>query len=158
MSKSEQIIVQLFSHTFAAMGQDISKSITPPPLSLTDCVVDGKIDLPRYMYYQKRTYGINIDSQFMSMSTTKKRHQDHDGNCTPKKRRKRSVKRHKLIVRDEEGKLREFRPKDTLWYRLYVLNGNYNDRMAKKFRLRFRMPFESFISLYNEIKGHDLFS
>ena len=94
----------------------------------------------------------------MSISKTRKRHQDNDGSCTPKKRRKRSVKRNQLIVRDNNGKLREIEPNDTLWYQLYVLNGAYNDHMAQKFRLRFRMSFDSFISLYNEIKVHGLFS
>ena len=108
------------------MGQDISKSITPPPLSLTDCLVEGKIDLARYIYHQKRTYGISIDSQFMSISKTRKRHEDNDCSCPPKKRSRRSVKRHQLIVRDDDGNLREIKPKDTLWYRLYVLNGSYN--------------------------------
>ena len=33
---------------------DVSKSIIPPPLSLTDCLFDGQIDPIRYLFYQRR--------------------------------------------------------------------------------------------------------
>ena len=35
------------------MGQDISKAYTPPPLSFRDCLVDGRIDVSRYMVYSQ---------------------------------------------------------------------------------------------------------
>ena len=31
------------------MGQDISKAFTPPPLSFCDCLVNGQINLARYI-------------------------------------------------------------------------------------------------------------
>ena len=39
------------------MGQNISTSYTPSPISLHDCQVDGQIDLTKYRIYSKRTYG-----------------------------------------------------------------------------------------------------
>ena len=36
------------------MGNDLSSSITPPPLSLNDCVVDGELDIARYYIYKRR--------------------------------------------------------------------------------------------------------
>ena len=36
------------------MGNDISTDLTPPPLKLHDCVVDGKINLAKYYYYRRR--------------------------------------------------------------------------------------------------------
>ena len=43
------------------MGQDISKSLNPPPLSLQDCLVNGKFDLTRYVYYRRKIDMINDD-------------------------------------------------------------------------------------------------
>ena len=37
------------------MGNNVSTSIIPPPLSLNDCVVDGELDIARYFIY-KRIY------------------------------------------------------------------------------------------------------
>ena len=41
------------------------------------------------------------------------------------------MKKHVLLVRDKDGKLREVTPKDTLWYMLYVANPTSSERMAK---------------------------
>ena len=38
------------------MGQEISQSYTPPPLTLRDCIIDGQIDLARYRLYARRVY------------------------------------------------------------------------------------------------------
>ena len=36
------------------MRNDVSSSITPPPLSLQECTVDGELDLLRYYIYRRR--------------------------------------------------------------------------------------------------------
>ena len=36
------------------MGNDLSSSITPPPLSLNDCVVNGELDIARCYVYKRR--------------------------------------------------------------------------------------------------------
>ena len=38
------------------MVQQNCKSYTPPPLSLQDCLVDGRIDPARYRMYSKKMY------------------------------------------------------------------------------------------------------
>ena len=54
------------------MGQDISKSYIPPPLSLRDCYVDGEIDLVRYRLYRRRTYkNLFIDVEAMIKKNNK---------------------------------------------------------------------------------------
>ena len=68
------------------------------------------------------------------------------------------MKRHRLLVREEDGTLRELRSKYMLWYRLYVNTPPRNKRLSHQFRMRFRMPYDSFISLSNEIKHHDIFN
>ena len=50
---------------------DVSKSIIPPPLSLTDCLVDGQIDPIRYLFYQ-RMYSDLSYSQNICAAITKK--------------------------------------------------------------------------------------
>ena len=41
----------------------------------------------------------------------------------------RSVKRHKLMARDNDDLLHEIRPTDTLWYLLYVNQPPLNERL-----------------------------
>jgi len=53
------------------MGQEISISYSPPPLTLRDCLVDGQIDLTRYRLYARRVY----DNEYT------------DGNIVPKNKR-----------------------------------------------------------------------
>ena len=36
------------------MGQSISKASSAPPLTLRDCLVNGRIDLTRYRLYARR--------------------------------------------------------------------------------------------------------
>mmetsp|Transcript_28742 Transcript_28742/g.32865 ORF Transcript_28742/g.32865 Transcript_28742/m.32865 type:complete len:91 (-) Transcript_28742:62-334(-) len=72
------------------------------------------------------------------------------------RRAPRSVKRYKLLVRDNDGSLREIKPTDTFWYLLYIKDPPCNNRMAKLFRLRFRLPYNEFMTLVSELKGHDL--
>ena len=35
------------------MGQDVSKAITPPLLTLHDCIVEDQIDIRWYLYYRR---------------------------------------------------------------------------------------------------------
>ena len=54
------------------MIEDVSNSIIPPPLSLTDCLFDGQIDPIRYLFYQCRYPDLSY-SQNMCAAITKKR-------------------------------------------------------------------------------------
>ena len=145
-------------HRHITMGTNLSKDITPPPLTLQDCLVNGTISLSRYYYYRKHldTYSEAIERDETLLSNKRKRRKLVE---KPKavRKRQRSVKRHKLMVRDEDGSLREIKPVDTLWYLLYVSNPPTSKRMSKVFRLRFRLPYQSFISLSHDISNHDIF-
>ena len=71
------------------------------------------------------------------------------------------MKRHKSLVRDDDGSLREIRPQNTLLYLMYLLYVNQpplNDRMHQTFRNRFRLPYESFLSLSVDISGDPFFA
>ena len=139
------------------MGQDISKSITPPPLTLHHCFVDGKIDIPRYLYYRRKLDDQIELSQSISNRLNTKRKFDEGQSPIVQCRKKRSVKRHKLLVRDDDDSLRELTPKDTLWYLLYVHTPPRNDRLRRQFRLRFRMPYDTFVSMCGDLTNHEMF-
>ena len=137
------------------MGQDLSKSIVPPPLSFQDCLTNGEIDPVRYIMYRRGLDKLN-DFTRNCYYMKRKRFSSLD-KFSPSRKRIRSVKRHKLLVRDNNGDIREILPTDTLWYLLYVANPPRNKRLHKQFRLRFRMQYKSFLSLSYDIKHHDLF-
>ena len=89
------------------MGQDISKLITPLPLSLTDCVVDSEIDICRYKYYRRRLNDMNQNNILTNLELNRK--QKMNGSIKTKSKRARkiwSIKRHKLFFRDKDGSLR----------------------------------------------------
>ena len=136
------------------MGQDISKSLNPPPLSLQDCLVNGNLDLTHYVFYKRKMDLIN--DNLSSHPLRRKRKLPHESNIK-KSVHSCLVKKHKLLARKDDGSLRELTPEDTLWYLKYVKTPSWNDRLKKQFRSRFRMPYESFIDLHESIDNHPLF-
>ena len=72
---------------------------------------------------------------------------------TKKKRVKRSI-----YYRNTNGILTHLRPKDTYWYLAYVASPDLsNPHFHRKFRLRFRMPYDSFLTLLDEVCASDMF-
>ena len=141
------------------MGQTISSSITPPPLTLQDCFVDGQIDISRYLYYRRRSDDI-ILSCVERRKRLRRRRMRHSTQMiiNTYERAKRSIKRHALFVRDSNGELRELRPEDTLWYLLYVANPPRTLSMKKLFRNRFRIPYHQYLYICEDIQEHPLFA
>jgi hypothetical protein len=71
-----------------------------------------------------------------------------------KKRRKREKRRYRCPV---DGTLKEFGPQQTPWYNDYVQSPFLHcDIFHKKFRLRFRMAYESFQKHLKEVKDSAL--
>lgn len=60
-------------------------------------------------------------------------------------------------MRDSNGLLRELKLTDTLWFLMYVTRPPRNQRLMKQFRLRFRLPYESFLSLREEVMNEPIF-
>ena len=50
------------------------------------------------------------------------------------------------------------RPEDTLWYMMYVTHHPPSERMFCLFQLRFRLSYESFMSLSEYVKNDLLFA
>ena len=134
------------------MGQDISTAVNPPPLTLTHCFVDGKMNIGRYYIYKRRQA---LHDECVGMRHNKRRRISEDTLLPERKRVKnnRYVKRYKVLVREDDGCLREIRPEDNLWYLLYVKHPPLNDRLLRQFRRRFRIPYEAFLNLSADIKN-----
>ena len=98
------------------MGQEISQAYTPSPLTLSDCLVNGKIDLTRYRLYSRRVYENEYEDSVIFNSNKRKQYE------TESKARKkiRSVKRHHIQVPNKDGTLRNLTFKDSRWYNLYI--------------------------------------
>ena len=141
------------------MGQNVSKSLIPPPLTLQDCLVNGKVDLARSIYYRRQQDYIVVDNLIVANAIRKKRKLTNSPDLTkPRNKRSRSVKKHSLLVRNPDGSLRQLTSEDTLWFLLYCDGVPQNNRLKRKFRNRFRMPHESFIELHDTIIDHEMFS
>ena len=92
---------------------------------------------------------------------TKRRRKAFNATLLSKKRKQnnysRSVKRHRLLVRDNDGSLREIRPEDTLWYLMYANQLPLNNRMHRLLTDRFRIPYKTFLNLSVDITKHSCF-
>ena len=134
------------------MGQDISKSFTPPPLSFRDCLVDGRIDLTRYRIYSRRQYEDAYNDPIFS-TKSKRKHDESE----PKKQVIRSVKRHIIQFPNDDGTMLNVTFKDSTWYNLYIHNPPTSKRQLKIFRRRFRLPYAEFITMIEDIKTNENF-
>ena len=128
----------------------------PPPLSLQHCLIDGHIDMQRYTAYRRKknrkqaqTNGLKSIVQKKSLSIITTPPTIH--------RKARSVKKHMLWIRGNDGQLREFKYTDTLWYLLYLKEPPRNKRLRTQFRNRFQIPYDKFIELADNISHHELF-
>ena len=135
------------------MGQEISQSYTPPPLTLRDCIIDGQIDLTRYRLYARRVYENEYEH---SRITNAKKINDDEAESKAKKLR--SVKRHTIQVPNKDGTLRNLTFKDSTWYNLYINSPQDSNRKLKIFRRRFRLPYNEFLKMVEDIKEHEFFT
>lgn len=72
--------------------------------------------------------------------------------------RKRSTKKNHINMLASDGTRINLLPKDTPWFKLYVLVPDLNNpRFLKSFRLRFRLPYSEFIKLINFMKTKEQF-
>ena len=76
---------------------------------------------------------MNIDlDQLINSAMNKKRKLDDDNSdSTDTAKSARSVKRYKLLARDDDGSLREVKYTDTIWYKLYVKSSPCYERLLK---------------------------
>lgn len=142
------------------MGNDLSSSIIPPPLSVNDCIVSGELDIMRYYMYKRRL------RRRLSQYTGLKEIVNHkrkrvDASLSEqlnyRQRKHRTLKKQLFWIRDDDGNLRVMTPEDTVWFKLYIEPPILSTHMRKLFRNRFRLPHNSFLKLLHEMHGHQLF-
>ena len=130
------------------MGQTVSKSCTPPPLCLRDCLANGHIDLAKYRLYSKRKCD---DEEYIDIATQQKMYLKRKiGNEEGPKKKKschscRTVKCHPILFHAEDGNARDVTCEDSAWYCLYIVSPPEGERLNKIFRRRFRLPYSVFI-------------
>lgn len=70
-----------------------------------------------------------------------------------KKKQRRSPTHSNFMKRNPEtGALERYLPEDSTWYSLYVAASPQTDAQHKKFRRRFRMPYQSYLNLLEDAR------
>ena len=136
------------------MGQEISQSYTPPPLTLRDCLVDDQFDLTRYRLYARRVYENEYADTLISNNKKRKLYEAES------KQRKiiRTVKRHHIQCPNKDGTMRNLTFKDSTWYNMYINSPQDSNRKLKIFRRRFRLPYSEFLKMVEDLKEHEYFT
>jgi len=67
------------------------------------------------------------------------------------------VKRHHIQVPNSDGTMRNLTFKDSTWYNLYINSAQDSNRKLKIFRRRFRLPYNEFLKMVEEIKQNEHF-
>ena len=146
------------------MGQDISKTLYPPPLTFQQCFINNELCIYRYFMYRRTMEDednlFKLKMKFFNLRKKRKFDEINDDTNTScsSHTHSRSVKKHKLLVRADDGSIRSLTPTDTLWYLLYVKSSPQDERLKKIFRSRFRVPYFYFCDLVNDISTHEIFS
>ena len=102
------------------MGNEVSSSIVPPPLSINDCLIDGELDLMRYYIYRRRVRTQSLQSKLFKEIIGCKRKlceamSPTSNTSTRKKKIKRRMKKRNLWIRASDGTLKAMQPTDTVW-------------------------------------------
>ena len=129
---------------------------TPPPLSLRHCLIDGHIDMQRYTAYRRKKNRRQAQTNGLK-SIVQMKYKKNITTISIIKRKPRSIKKHRLWIRENDGQLRELKYTDTLWYLFYLKEPPRNNRLRKQFRNRFRIPYDKFLELVDNISHHELF-
>ena len=137
------------------------------PLLFADCFKGSNLDIFKYQVFltlkRKREEEEDhiINSAFgLNGVYTKKRAMDNTLSQDKEKRRKdRSVKKHDLVHTDLDGNEKVMTWKDSLWHTLYISNSpTRTNRQRKLFRQRFRLPYNDFLQLVEEVESNEMFA
>ena len=131
-----------------------------PVYSILDCFINDQFDFNRYMQYKATEYNEEQEQYNSSFFYSWYNNDSSFNDSRPRKKQKRnrSSKAHKLMILCSNGMERALRPEDTLWYLLYVKTPITDPILLSKFRNRFRIPYEHYLDLVNELTTTPIFS
>ena len=125
--------------------------------SILDCFnSQGYIDTSRYLQMCcDKLSDDDFDKTSAELLNDQKYPDPQDENPKlPQKRRKRFI----LARRKKDGELEAIPPTESMWYLLYVSCPFLNDPgFLKKFRRRFRIPYDSYIAFVEEARAKEWF-
>lgn len=130
------------------------------PKSLFDCMDnDGNIDSDKLMLLQRQRRQKRMRaSEKQLIDSIASATEEIERQQQKKARARRSVKRHPVYIRDDNGNIVRLTPTKSSWYAMYVLSPNINnEKWKKKFRRRFRMPYEKYVDVVEELKEAEAF-
>ena len=147
------------------MGNSLQKSIYNPPRTFRECFNEGKLDIGKYIIYRRRVEE-NEDAMAtllkicsdIQLQKKRKAESVYDESSKKPRFHRRCVKRHAILVRNDDGELEQLQPKTTIWYRLYVCSTPTNKRIHNLFRRRFRLPHSAYLRLLDDVKNHPSFA
>lgn len=119
------------------------------PDSLLQCLgPDGNINIRSYLTYQQHMADVAAEAA----SPTTKRVLEEDAVDVEVRPVKKTRGPKKICAyREEGGELEHILPEETVWYKLYVAGPmSEDDEWNKKFRKRFRLPYQCFLDLVDE--------
>jgi len=123
--------------------------------SIMDCFgADGYIDTERYLAMMMDAASDDFDETAEELICEEEPDDDESDDEQPKKRQRRII----LARRNADGELEAIPPTESLWWHIYVDCPQLNDkRWLNKFRRRFRIPYQSFLTFVEEAKANNWF-
>jgi hypothetical protein len=130
--------------------QTASSTLWNRSTGLLDCYTNGRFDSTKWLKQKQHVHDEFIDVLKL---------QNNKSNDPPTQHERK--KRHKRIIlarRSENDELEEIPPTESMWYNLYITCPQVHDeRFQKKFRRRFRIPYNSFIEFVEDAKDNEWF-
>ena len=139
------------------------------PHSLLSCISaeTGRLDIHQFMAYsrslsdkaQQQTKAIIAQAYYSSDSRFRDDyHNIEDGETVEPPQKKTRRRKYVMARRTEDGELERIKPTESFWYLYYVQNPLLeDDRFVKKFRNRFRLPYDQYCELVENCKQSPLF-
>jgi len=140
------------------MGNSISSNQLMPTRLLHCFDQDGDFDTELFLLYLRNKKKVKDPVEERITSALELAEEEMEEHPTTSPRKKRSVQRHDLYVRNEHGEKVPMHPRISPWYAMYVeCPSTENLRFQKKFRRRFRLPFSEYEKLLVDVRAHSLF-
>ena len=137
-----------------AAAADLLGQMRDDAMSINDCFdASGYISTDRFLHMVMD----EDEDDLLNMvdDSNDERCNDDDVNPREKKRRKKRII---LARRNEDGILEAIPPQQSLWWHMYVdCPQRHDSRFLKKFRRRFRLPYQEFEWFVEEAKRENWF-